>query len=306
MPASACPPPSSAATARPAARPFSTAGCTIVVSSYGATPSSRTPSNPATLTSSGTRRPSSSAARMTPTASRSLCAMIAVGRVRASASSSSPARLPSSIRLPAATRPRAARIDLAHAADAFGCGESGALRLALRGERSACPVRIERQGHECDIRMPEVLQVLGDGARRRAVVQRNVEHAVHRRGLDRDQRDAAPAQDGDRPVQARAAANQHDGIQWRGVHADDAVAGVGEQQESGPECGRFVREAVEHGDVHRIAEGVAESVLDDDPDDARPAAAQRLRPRGPGRRSSARRRRRAPARAWRPTPAPSR
>ena len=97
-------PASSCTTASPAARPFATDGCTRVVRSC-CRPSTRMPSKPSTLSSAGTAMPSSSAAWITPAASRSLCAMIAVGRCAGSASSARPASRPSSIELTAVARP---------------------------------------------------------------------------------------------------------------------------------------------------------------------------------------------------------
>ena len=65
---------------RPRAGPCPRAAARTVVSTSGASHGRSMPSNPATDTSSGTRSPSSRAARTTPEASRSLSATIAVGR----------------------------------------------------------------------------------------------------------------------------------------------------------------------------------------------------------------------------------
>ena len=116
----------------------------------------------------------------------------------------------------------------------------------------------------------------GELVRCRAVVEVDGEHAVHGLCLDGDEGDAALAQDGHGGVEAGATSDQHNGVDRRVLDADLSASRVGEQQQAGADRTGLVGEAIEHGDVHGVAEGVAQPVFDDDADNSGAAAAQRL------------------------------
>ncbi len=207
-------PASSASTAAAAARPFSTAGCTRVVSTCAVAPSSRTPSKPSTLTSRGTSRPSCSAARITPTASRSLCATIAVGPL-GRRHVEQLARDPGTLVDGAAGRGVRGRLGehLAHAGQPLERGVRRGGGEPLGGHLAAGARRVEGERDDGDAAVPERAQVLGAAAAGVAVVE------VDRRrrpsighGLDRDDRDPALAERGDRRRDVGAAAEQDRGV----------------------------------------------------------------------------------------------
>ena len=278
------------------------------------------PSNPTTLTSSGTRSPSPAAACSTPAASTSLWATIAVGR-RRRGRRAAPGRPPRPRRRRCSrSRHRDRTEDVLDALDPVPHVAVVRPGAAGRVDGAARAVEAQRHRDDRDAAVAQVAQVGGELRGAGAVVDVDQHDVVGDRALDADDGDAAGPQQVERRVVLEPAGGEDRGVERdAGELVDRGPAGVAREQEQ-PDAvaAEHLGDAVEQLDGDRVAERVEQAFPDEGADDAAPTAAQRRgdrvragvaqlggRARGRGRgwpvrRAGCRRRRARPSTARRP------
>ena len=114
-------------------------------------------------------------------------------------------------------------------------------------------------------------------ALRLAVVEPDARHAFARVSLDDDHGDAARPDGRERFADQPAAPDEHGGVDGRRHQRGRTRVGglVAQQQETGAEAGHRLGQAVHHEDLDGVLERTGEVLLEDDPDDAGAAPAQR-------------------------------